>query len=205
MVTTRTSRIAVFSLATLYPALAHVPLAYAHVGVGETSGFTHGFAHPISGLDHVLAMILVGIFAFQLGGRALWLVPAAFVGMMAVGGALGVAGITMPFVELGIALSIIVLGAAVAFEVQAPVAIASGLVGLFAVFHGYAHGAEMPESAGGLAYAGGFMAATALLHIAGIGIGFAIGKIGQRVGPNVVRLIGGLAALAGIGILTGTL
>lgn len=205
MVTTRTSRIAVFSLATLYPALAHAPLAYAHVGVGETSGFTHGFAHPISGLDHVLAMILVGIFAFQLGGRALWLVPAAFVGMMAVGGALGVAGITMPFVELVIALSIIVLGAAVAFEVQAPVAIASGLVGLFAVFHGYAHGAEMPESAGGLAYAGGFMAATALLHITGIGIGFAVGKIGQRVGPSVVRLIGGLAALAGIGILTGTL
>ncbi len=200
MVTIRTSRFAVFSLATLYPALA-----YAHVGVGETSGFTHGFAHPISGLDHVLAMILVGIFAFQLGGRALWLVPAAFVGMMAVGGALGVAGITMPFVELGIALSIIVLGAAVAFEVQAPVAIASGLVGLFAVFHGYAHGAEMPESAGGLAYAAGFMAATALLHIAGIGIGFTIGKIGQRVGPSVVRLIGGLAALAGIGILTGTL
>ncbi|MGO4450131.1 HupE/UreJ family protein [Phyllobacterium sp. TAF24] len=200
MVTIRTSRFAVFSLATLYPALA-----YAHVGVGETSGFTHGFAHPISGLDHVLAMILVGIFAFQLGGRALWLVPAAFVGMMAVGGALGVAGITVPFVEFGIALSVIVLGAAVAFEVQAPVAIAAGLVGLFAVFHGHAHGAEMPESAGGLAYAGGFMAATALLHIAGIGIGFAVGKIGQRVGSSVVRLIGGLAALAGVGILTGTL
>ncbi|SDP63498.1 HupE/UreJ family protein [Phyllobacterium sp. OV277] len=200
MVTIRTSRFAVFSLATLYPALA-----YAHVGVGETSGFTHGFAHPISGLDHVLAMILVGIFAFQLGGRALWLVPAAFVGMMAVGGALGVAGITVPFVEFGIALSVIVLGAAVAFEVQAPVAIAAGLVGLFAVFHGHAHGAEMPESAGGLAYAGGFMAATALLHIAGIGIGFAVGKIGQRVGSSVVRLIGGLAALVGVGILTGTL
>lgn len=200
MLTTRTSRIAVFSLATLYPALA-----YAHVGVGETSGFTHGFAHPVSGLDHVLAMILVGIFAYQLGGRALWLVPTAFVGMMAVGGALGVAGIAVPFVELGIALSVIVLGAAVAFEVQAPVAIATALVGVFAVFHGHAHGAEMPESAGGLAYAGGFMAATALLHVAGIGIGFAIGKIGQRVGPSVVRVIGGLAALAGVGILTGTL
>ncbi|MBA8876337.1 HupE/UreJ family protein [Phyllobacterium myrsinacearum] len=197
---TTPSRITVFSLAMLYPALAH-----AHVGVGETSGFTHGFAHPISGLDHVLAMILVGVFAFQLGGRALWLVPAAFVGMMAAGGALGAAGINVPFVELGIALSVIVLGAAVAFEIKAPAAIAVALVGLFAVFHGHAHGAEMPESAGGLAYAGGFMAATALLHVAGIGIGFGIGKISQRVGPGIVRIIGGLAALAGVGILTGTL
>jgi urease accessory protein len=197
---TTPSRIAAFSLAMLYPALAH-----AHVGVGETSGFTHGFAHPISGLDHVLAMILVGIFAFQLGGRALWLVPLAFVGMMAAGGALGVAGINVPFVEIGIALSVIVLGAAVAFEIKAPVAISVALVGLFAIFHGHAHGAEMPESAGGLAYAGGFMAATALLHVAGIGIGFGIGKISQRVGPGVVRIMGGLAALAGVGILTGTL
>ncbi len=196
----RAARIAILSFATLYPALAH-----AHVGVGDTSGFTHGFAHPMSGLDHVLAMILVGILAFQLGGRALWLVPAAFVGMMAAGGALGAAGVSLPFVELAIALSVIVLGAAVALEIQAPVAIATALVGLFAIFHGYAHGAEMPDSAGGLAYAGGFMAATALLHVAGIGIGFAIGGISQRAGPSAVRIIGGLAALAGVGILTGAL
>jgi urease accessory protein len=196
----RASRIILSLAATLYPALA-----YAHVGVGETSGFAHGFAHPISGLDHVLAMVLVGVLAFQLGGRALWLVPLAFVSMMAVGGTLGVTGVDVPLVELGIALSVIVLGAAVAFEVKAPVAIAAGLVGLFAVFHGHAHGAEMPDSADGIAYAGGFVIATALLHVAGIGLGLVVGKISQRVGPSVVRGIAGVAALAGLGILTGAL
>jgi urease accessory protein len=197
MSTIRTSRIALFLAATLYPAFA-----YAHVGFGETSGFVHGFSHPISGLDHVLAMILVGILAFQLGGRALWLVPLAFVGMMAVGGALGVAGVNVPFVELGIASSVIVLGAAIAFGIKAPVAIAASLAGLFAIFHGHAHGAEMPDSAGGLAYVGGFMIATGLLHIAGIGLGLAVS---QRVGPTVGRVIGAVAALAGLGILTGAL
>jgi len=196
----RASRIILSLAATLYPALA-----YAHVGVGETSGFAHGFAHPVSGLDHVLAMVLVGVLAFQLGGRALWLVPLAFVSMMAVGGTLGVTGVDVPLVELGIALSVIVRGAAVAFEVKAPVAIDAGLVGLFAVFHGHAHGAEMPDSADGVAYAGGFVIATALLHVAGIGLGLVVGKISQRVGPSVVRGIGGVAALAGLGILTGAL
>ncbi|ATU92018.1 HupE/UreJ family protein [Phyllobacterium zundukense] len=200
MSSSRTSRIALSLAATLYPALA-----YAHVGVGETSGFAQGFTHPISGLDHVLAMMLVGVLAFQLGGRALWLVPLTFVGMMAVGGMFGIAGINVPFVELGIALSVVVLGAAVAFEVKPPVAIAAGLVGLFAVFHGHAHGAEMPNSAGGLAYASGFIIATALLHIVGLSLGLVIGKIGRHVGPGIVRVIGGVAALAGLGILTGTL
>lgn len=139
----RTLRTALVLAATLYPALA-----YAHVGVGETSGFAHGFTHPISGLDHVLAMILVGVFAFQLGGRALWLVPLSFVGMMAAGGIMSMNGIHVPLIELGIALSVIVLGTAVAFEVKAPVAIAAGLAGLFAIFHGYAHVAEMPGGAG---------------------------------------------------------
>jgi urease accessory protein len=196
----RTSRIALSLAATLYPALA-----YAHVGVGETSGFTHGFTHPISGLDHFLAMVLVGIFAFQIGGRALWLLPLAFVGMMAGGGALGMAGINVPLVEIGIALSVIVLGAAVAFEIKPPVVIAAGLAGLFAIFHGHAHGAEMPDSVGGLLYAGGFMSATALLHLVGIGLGLAIARISQRVSPSVVRVIGGIATLAGLGILTGAL
>ena len=197
MPSNRTSQIALSLAASLYPALA-----YAHVGAGETSGFARGFAHPISGLDHVLAMILVGVLAFQLGGRALWLVPLAFVGMMAIGGALGATGVNLPFVELGIAMSVIGLGAAVAFEIKAPAAIAAGLVGLFAIFHGHAHGAEMPENAAGLAYAAGFMIATGLLHVGGIGLGFGIG---QRVGPSVVRFIGGIAALAGLGILTGAL
>ncbi|PDT01316.1 urease accessory protein [Rhizobium chutanense] len=178
-------------------------VAYAHTGVGQTSGFMHGFSHPISGLDHILAMVMVGVFAFQLGGRAVWLVPATFVLVMAVGGGLGIAGVNVPFVEVGIALSVIVLGAIVALSVKAPTAVAMGVVGLFAIFHGHAHGAEMPEDAGGAAYAAGFMIATALLHAAGLGLGFLIARIGERQGPFVVRTTGGLAAVAGVGILMG--
>ncbi|MBY2910280.1 HupE/UreJ family protein [Rhizobium leguminosarum] len=180
-------------------------VAYAHTGVGQTSGFMHGFSHPISGLDHILAMVMVGVFAFQLGGRAVWLVPATFVLVMAVGGGLGIAGVNLPFVEVGIALSVIVLGAIVALNVKAPTAVAMGIVGLFAIFHGHAHGAEMPEDAGGAAYAAGFMFATALLHAAGLGLGLLIASIGERQGPFVVRTAGGLAAVAGVGILTGVI
>src|SRR5262245_41105334 len=134
-------------------ALVLPTVAFAHTGVGEASGFVHGFGHPVSGLDHILAMVMVGLFAYQLGSRALWLVPATFVLAMAAGGVLGVTGLNVPFIEMGIALSVIVLGAIVAVGVKAPVAVAMGIVGLFATFHGYAHGAEMPENAGGLAYA----------------------------------------------------
>ena len=154
-------------------------VAFAHTGVGDTSGLVHGFGHPISGLDHILAMLMVGIFAFQLGGRALWLVPMTFVGVMAVGGMLGIDGIGVPFVEIGIALSVVVLGAIVAFNVKASVSAAMGVVGLFAIFHGHAHGAEIPEDAGGVAYAAGFLIATAVLHLAGISAGFLIGKAGS--------------------------
>ena len=174
-------------------------VALAHTGVGNTSGFVDGFGHPISGLDHVLAMLIVGVFAWQLGGRALWLVPMTFVGVMAVGGMLGVAGIGIPFVEIGIALSVVVLGAIVAFDVKAPIAMAMGVVGLFAMFHGHAHGAEIPENAGGVAYAAGFMIATALLHLAGISIGFLIGTADKRL----VRLAGGLTTVAGVVLLVG--
>lgn len=192
-------------LALAAAALALLPgAALAHTGHGDTSGFIAGFSHPIGGLDHILAMVLVGVFAWQLGAwAALWLVPATFVLVMAVGGGLGAMGVEVPFVELGIALSIVVLGAVVAAGVKAPVAVAMGIVGLFAIFHGHAHGAEMPESAGGLAYAAGFMLATALLHCAGIAIGFLVGWIGERTGPVAVRAAGGLAALVGVGILTG--
>jgi urease accessory protein len=174
-------------------------VALAHTGVGNTSGFVDGFGHPISGLDHVLAMLIVGVFAWQLGGRALWLVPMTFVGVMAVGGMLGVAGIGIPFVEIGIALSVVVLGAIVAFDVKAPIAMAMGVVGLFAMFHGHAHGAEIPENAGGVAYAAGFMIATAILHLAGISIGFLIGTADKRL----VRLAGGLTTVAGVVLLVG--
>ena len=197
------------NLARTLPAAATAILtpavAFAHTGVGDTSGFVHGFGHPISGLDHILAMVMVGIFAWQLGGRALWLVPTTFVLIMAVGGALGIAGIGVPFVEIGIALSVVVLGAIVAFNVKAPVAAAMGLVGLFAIFHGHAHGAEIPEDAGGVAYAAGFMIATALLHLAGITAGFLIGRAGERYGSLVMRVAGGFATVAGLGLLIGVL
>ena len=197
------------NLARALPAAATAILApavaFAHTGVGDTSGFVHGFGHPISGLDHILAMVMVGIFAWQLGGRALWLVPTTFVLIMAVGGALGIAGIGVPFVEFGIALSVVVLGAIVAFNVKAPLAAAMGLVGLFAIFHGHAHGAEIPEDAGGVAYAAGFMIATALLHLAGITAGFLIGRVGEHYGSLVVRVAGGFATVAGLGLLIGVL
>lgn len=157
----------------------------------------------MSGLDHVLAMVMVGVFAFQLGGRATWLVPTTFVLVMALGGALGAAGINVPFVELGIALSVVVLGAIVALDVKAPLAAALGIVGLFAIFHGHAHGAEMPDNAAGAAYAAGFMIATALLHLTGLALGYFVGRAGERRGAFVTRAAGGIAAISGVGILAG--
>lgn len=194
----------IFKSGALALAAAALPtVAYAHTGVGETAGFVHGFSHPISGLDHILAMVMVGVLALQLGGRAVWAVPTTFVLVMALGGALGIAGINVPFVEIGIALSVIVLGAIVALNIRASTAVAMGIVGLFAIFHGHAHGAEMPENAGGAAYAAGFMIATALLHMAGLGLGFLIARFGERQGAFVIRTAGSLAAVAGVGILAG--
>ena len=198
-----TAKFVKFSAVVL--AMAAMPsTAFAHADVGG-SGFSHGFLHPWSGLDHVLAMVMVGLLAFQLGGRALWLVPASFILVMILGGLLGMAGVSVPFVELGIALSVVVLGVVAALEVKAPVAAAMGLVGLFAIFHGHAHGAEMPVLADGLSYGGGFVLATALLHGAGLGLGYLLGLGGRRYGSMVSRAAGGLAAVAGVGILTGML
>jgi len=150
-------------------------------------------------------MVLAGIFAYQLGGRALWLVPLTFVGVMTFGGFLGVMGVQVPFVEVGIALSVIVLGAIVAFGVKAPVAVAMGVVGLFAIVHGHAHGSEMPLDTSGVEYAAGFMMATALLHAIGIGIGFLIGMTGKTLGDNAYRVAGGVASVAGVALLLGYL
>jgi len=179
--------------------------ALAHTGAGAVHGFTHGFVHPLDGFDHILAMVTVGILAAQLGGRALWLVPAAFVLVMAVGGAAGAAGTNLPLVEFGIAASVIVLGAMVALRVRAPVAIAMGLVSFFAVFHGFPHGAEMLGAAAGLTYGLGFMAATALLHAIGIGLGLVAGRIGARRGALAYRFAGCLMAVAGAGLLAGVI
>lgn len=193
-----------FALALLAAAAALMPtVALAHTGHGAASGFLHGLAHPVGGLDHVLAMVMAGVLAWQIGGRALWLVPLTFVSVMAVGGALGAAGIMVPAVELGIALSVVVLGTVVAFGAKAPLVVLLALVGVFAVFHGHAHGSELPADASGLGYGLGFLIATALLHLAGIGLGSAIGRIGERTSPIAVRAVGGLVALAGVGVLTG--
>lgn len=193
-------RLFVAAIATLLPAIA-----FAHTGTGTTADFGHGFLHPVTGIDHILAMVAVGIFACQIGGRALWLVPGAFIVGMVLGGVLGASSVTVPFVELGIALSVVVLGAVVALGMNTPVAAVMGIVGLFAIFHGHAHGAEIPETASGVAYAMGFMAATGLLHICGIAFGLLIGRVGKSQEPTMVRIAGCLMAVAGIGIVTGAI
>jgi len=184
-------------------AMAVMPkLAFAHPGHdGEAIGLAQGFLHPLGGLDHVLAMVMVGVFAAQLGGRASWALPAGFLGVMAIGGALGAGGIGLPLVEFGIAASVIGLGAAIALRLRPPVAAALAVVGVFALCHGHAHGAEMPGEAAGLGYAAGFLAATALLHATGLALAAAIGRV--RQGATAMRLAGGAAAIAGLGLLAG--
>jgi urease accessory protein len=199
-----TTRLA-FRALTAATAILLPTAASAHTGAGSAVGFVHGFVHPVSGIDHVLAMIAVGIFAANLGGRALWAVPATFVSVMALGGALGMAGIAVPFVEAGIAASVVVLGLAVALRWQWPVAAAMALVGSFAVFHGHAHGAEMPVDASGFEYAAGFMIATALLHAVGIGFGLGIARFGRAHAPQAIRFGGVAMAVAGLGLLTGVI
>lgn len=179
--------------------------AFAHPGHIEASGFASGFLHPIGGLDHILAMVGVGLFAWMLKGRSLWLVPAAFVGMMAIGGVLGVFQIPVPMVELGIALSIVVIGALVASGKSIPVAAAMAIVGVFAIFHGHAHGTEMPAAMSGLTYGIGFIAATALLHAIGIAAGLAIGKAGEARGFQVARVGGAAMAAIGVAIVVGVI
>lgn len=176
--------------------------AFAHTGVDHAAGLVHGFMHPVGGLDHVLAMVAVGLFAAVIGGRALWLVPASFVSFMLVGGALGMMGADVPFVEAGIALSVVVLGAAVAMRWQAPLAVAMALAAVFAIFHGHAHGAEMPADASGAAYALGFMAATVLLHGAGVAAGLGLARV---IDSRVLRVGGAAIAAAGAGLFAGWL
>jgi urease accessory protein len=177
--------------------------AFAHPGHGDASGFMHGFAHPIGGLDHVLAMVAVGLLAAHLGGRALFLVPLSFVAVMALGGGLGMAGIALPFVETAISLSVVVLGLAVALRLNLPTLAAMALVGVFALFHGHAHVSEMPQSASGYAYAAGFLTATALLHGIGIALGMLIARAGAFAGTRMIQAAGGAMALAGMVILAG--
>jgi urease accessory protein len=191
------ARSKIFSPVAAAAALLIPTLAFAHVGVGPTSGFGNGLLHPISGLDHLCAMIAVGLWAAQQGKRALWAVPLAFVSMMALGGALGMAGRSLPFVEQGIAASLLVLGVLIASAARLPLAAGVLLVGTFAVFHGHAHGAEMPATSSGLAYGAGFIAATAMLHGCGIALGLAFQKLDK---PRVLRFAGAAVALCGVAL-----
>lgn len=175
--------------------------ALAHTGAGDAHGVLHGFMHPISGLDHVLAMVAVGMLAAMLGGRAIWLVPASFVAMAAVGGVLGMQCVPVPFVEFGISASVIFLGLAIALQAKLPLGWTAGLVGLFGLYHGYAHGAEMPADASGFAYGVGFLAATAMLHIAGIGLGLGIAQLAKSSATRFARAGGAAIALAGVALL----
>lgn len=185
--------------------LVSTTAAFAHPGHGDAAGMLHGFVHPLGGLDHVLAMVAVGVLAAVLGGRALLLVPLSFVLMMTVGFLVGAGGTDLPFVEFGIALSSVVLGLAAASGRALPTLGAMALAGLFAVFHGHAHGAEMPAGAAGLDFALGFIAATALLHAAGIAMAAGVVRLAGRHGQPLARLAGGVFALGGIGLLAGWL
>ncbi|HEU0220143.1 MAG TPA: HupE/UreJ family protein [Gallionella sp.] len=180
----------------LAAALALLPsLAHAHVGIGEASSFMHGLSHPAGGLDHVCTMLAVGLWAAQMGGRSVWAVPLTFVGVMALGGALPLLGIGLPFVEQGIVLSVLLLGVLIAASVRLPLWLGSAMVGLFALWHGHAHGAEMPALASGIEYALGFLLATALLHVIGIASGLGIQRLGRE---RVIRTAGASIALCGM-------
>jgi urease accessory protein len=167
----------------------------AHDEQGQAIGFIAGLEHPISGLDHVLAMIAVGVWGAQLGPPALWMLPVIFPMVMAFGGMLGLMGVAIPGVEIGIAASALLLGAMVLLEERPPMGVAAAMVGVFAIFHGHAHGTELPEGASGLLYSIGFVVATGCLHGAGIAIGslhrFARGRVALRAAGALVA-IGGL-------------
>ena len=193
-----THPIRVAAIAT--PLILAAGAAQAHVGAGPAGGFLAGLGHPVLGVDHLLAMIAVGLWAALLGGRATWLVPAAFVGVMALGFALAMMAVGLPVVEVAILASVVVLGGVVAARVRAPVALGMVVVAAFALFHGHAHGTEMPAAAVGLQYLAGFALATAALH----GLGLAIGHLAGRFGDGLaVRAAGGTIAAAGVLLIVG--
>lgn len=189
---------------TVLLALAAITLAafpaLAHEGEGVGGGLVSGFLHPILGWDHVAAMVAVGLWGAFLGKPAIWQLPVIFPVVMVIGGILGIAGVAIPQVETGIAASALVLGVMVALAVQPPIWVAWVLVGFFAIFHGHAHGTELPGAANAVAYSIGFVVGTDLMHMIGIGFGI-LAK--WPTGRIAVRAGGGLIALAGIGFLTG--
>jgi urease accessory protein len=168
---------------------------FAHQETGSITGIVSGLSHPVSGMDHVLAMISVGLWGAQLGAPAVWVLPVAFPMVMAFGGMLGLMGIMLPGIEIGIAVSAIVLGAMIVTESRPPLWIAAALVGFFAIFHGHAHGTELPAGSSGLLYSIGFVASTGTLH----GVGIAMGLVHAfRGGRLVVRAAGAVVSAAGV-------
>lgn len=188
---------------SLLPALVLLTLpaaALAHEAEGVAGGFVSGFLHPMLGPDHLAAMVAVGLWGAVLGRPAVWVLPVAFPLVMAAGGVLGILGAPLPAVEPGIAASALVLGVMVALWVKPPLWAAAALVAVFAVFHGHAHGEEMPAAAAPAAYGVGFVLGTGLLHLVGIGFG---ALAGSAAGRTAVRLGGGVIAAAGLGFLIG--
>jgi urease accessory protein len=182
-------------------ALAIAPAleASAHVGQGDAgSGFSAGFLHPLSGLDHLLAMLAVGMWGAQLGMPALWVLPVAFPMVMALGGVAGILGVPLPGAESAIVLSVVLLGSAIALGRRPPVWMAAALVSFFAIFHGYAHGRELPAQASALPFCAGFVLATGAIHLSGIGVGFVTklphGEAALRAGGAAIGLAGLLLA-----------
>ncbi len=178
------------------------PLVHAHTEEGVVGGFISGFLHPIYGPDHVVAMVAVGMWGAFLGNPAIWLLPVVFPLVMAFGGALGVLGLPLPLVEIGIAASAIVLGLMVLLALRPPLWVAAVLVGAFGIFHGHAHGTELPAASNPLSYAIGFVLATGLMHLAGIAFGMLANSPRGRI---AVRTAGGLISASGIYFLTGAL
>lgn len=172
--------------------------AFAHLNPAEHGSFAAGFSHPLTGTDHILAMVAVGLWAAMLGGRALFAVPAAFVGVMIVGFLTALFGLPVPFVEPVILASVVVLGLVVALALPVPVVVGAAIAGFFAFFHGHAHGSEI-GAAGLFSYGAGFALATALLHAAGIGLGLGVGRLWQgSTGRIAMRVAGGATALGGL-------
>lgn len=169
--------------------------AFAHIEGGLAIGFVTGLMHPLSGLDHVLAMIAVGIWGAQLGNPALWLLPVTFPMVMAMGAMLGMLGISLPGIEIGIALSAVLLGAMVVGEIRPKIFVAALLVGFFAIFHGHAHGTELPAGQSGMLYSMGFVVATGFLHAGGIALGlihrWPAGKLALRGAGAIIAVMGG--------------
>jgi urease accessory protein len=184
------TRLAIVLIFAALPTMAH-----AHAEMGESTGFLTGFLHPLSGLDHIIAMVAVGVWGAQLGAPAIWMLPVTFPIVMAFGGFLGLIGVPIPGVEIGIALSGVLLGAAVMTEIRPPLIIAAALIAVFAICHGHAHGAELPPGASGLTYSIGFVVATGLLHACGIGIG-TIHR--WSYGRLALRALGGLISVGGV-------